>query len=137
VSVERVEALLRLLQRQLYVTEMEVEGEGWRVRARRGSGYALPALQEETPEEPAVEESPTLAVLAHRVGFFRAPARPLRPGDEVQEGAVVGQIDSIGILNPVVAGASGYVVESRVEDGDPVEYGQQLLLLSPEPPAAT
>jgi acetyl-CoA carboxylase biotin carboxyl carrier protein len=48
----------------------------------------------------------------------------------VKRGATVGHIDSMRILNPVVAEESGTVIEVLVEDGDPVEYGQRLFVLS-------
>jgi acetyl-CoA carboxylase biotin carboxyl carrier protein len=87
----------------------------------------------ETPlgaDEPAEPER--LVIRAGQVGLFRAPKRPLLPGDEVERGATVGQIDSMRILNPVVAEAGGRMEKVLVEDGEPVEYGQELFVLIPD-----
>jgi acetyl-CoA carboxylase biotin carboxyl carrier protein len=75
------------------------------------------------------------AIPAPLVGFFRALDNPPLPGDHVTEGSVVGHIDSMRILNPVTAAESGYVVSTSVEDGEPVEFGQELFALTPELPS--
>ena len=37
------------------------------------------------------------------------------------------------ILNPVICGVGGQVLEVHIEDGQPVEYGLPLYVLSPLP----
>src|SRR5687767_3521872 len=132
-NLERIEAVLQLLQRQGHVGELAVEGDGWRLEARRGRYFPLPPL-EPAPGEPAPEAPQGLTVRAGWVGVFRALPNPPQPGDHVAAGDTVGNIDSMRIPNPVLAEASGYVVDILVEDGDPVEYGQELFELAAEQP---
>lgn len=134
-NLERIEALLKLLQRQTHVGTLSVEGDGWRLHARRGEYVSLPPAEEAPVEEAPSGAAERQAVLAAAVGIYRAPAAPVRVGDHIAEGAALGSIDSMRILNAVTADHSGYVTEVRVEDGDPVEYGQELFALGAEPPA--
>ena len=41
-NLDRIEAILRLLQQQPHVGELSVEGDGWRVQARSGASVPLP-----------------------------------------------------------------------------------------------
>ena len=129
-NLDRIEAILRLLQRQQHVGELTVEGEGWKLRALKGRGGYL------TPPEPAQEEEPAAAerhvVRAAIVGTFRASGQPVRPADYIDRGSALGNIDSMGILSPVHAEESGYMLDALVNDGDPVEYGQELFVLTPD-----
>lgn len=133
-NVERIEAILRLLQRQSHIGEVAVEGEDWKLRARRIRGL-LPAPQVElsgSAETAAAAERHV--ILAGGVGIYRAPKKPLRPGELVVAEAVVGNIETMGILNAVTAQEAGYLVNTLVEDGDAVEYGQELFVLEPSLP---
>lgn len=132
-NLDRIEAILRLLHRQQHVNELSVRADGWRVQAKKAPGFAPPPEPPALSPEPAAAELP-LVIRAAQVGIYRSPERPLRPGDHVARGATVGQIDSMRVLNPVVAEESGYVVHVAVEDGDPVEYGQELYALTAELP---
>src|SRR4051794_36544193 len=94
-DLERIEAILRLLQRQEHIGELSAEGDGWRLRAKKGPLVPV-ILLEETPA--AGEPTPEAArhdVRAGRVGIFRSPEGPLRCGDAVKRGATVGHIDSM------------------------------------------
>lgn len=132
-NLERVEAILKLLQRQSHVGTLAVEGEGWRLHARRGELVPAMPAAEPAPEEAASEEIVRHVVPAQAVGIYRAPKAVVSLGDFIGEGAALGSIDSMRILNPVTTEHSGYLAEVLVEDGDPVEYGQQLFVLSAEP----
>ena len=132
-NLDRIEAILRLLQQQGHVGELSAEGDGWRLRARKGFGIPPPPptdLLLPAEELPGPERR---RVTSTMVGIYRAPAEPLRPGDHVGQGTTVGSIESMRILNPITVEESGYLAEALVEDGDPVEYGQELFILAPEP----
>lgn len=134
-NLDRIEAILQLLQRQQHVGEVAVEGEGWRIQARKGQG--IPTMMPDfKPEEITPADEPCV-VRAERVGIYRAPRPTIAPGDHVKRGAVLGKIDSMRIENPVVAEQGGRVVEVHVEDGFPVEFGQELFVLAPEGPLAS
>jgi biotin carboxyl carrier protein len=135
-NLERIEAILRLLQRQEHAGALTVEGDGWRLSARRGRGFPIAPGIELPPEPPETENRHV--VRAGVVGVYRAPEAALSPGDFVRRGASLGSIDSMRIPNPLFADDSGYVLEARVEDGDPVEYGQELFVLTTDmPPGET
>jgi oxaloacetate decarboxylase alpha subunit len=143
-NLERTEAMLRLLQRQEHVSEIAVEGDGWRLAARRAHGYFLPPmppLDLTAEEEAAKEEGPVQVIRAALVGVYRAPVTaggipaPLRPGDSLEPGSAAGAIEALRIQTPITVEHGGTVMEVLVEDGDPVEYGQELLRIRERPPA--
>ena len=76
-----------------------------------------------------------LDVRSTLVGLYRAVARrgakPLAPGDNVKEGQVVGAVEALNVLNEIESPATGRVSEVLVADGQPVEYGQALMLVEP------
>ncbi len=53
-------------------------------------------------------------------------------GDVVREGQVVAAIEALNVLNEVEASGSGRVHEILASDGQPVEYGQPLLVIEPQ-----
>lgn len=96
-------------------------------------------------EEPSasVEEKPVakkpdnlVEITSPMVGtFYRAPAPGEAPfvevGDNISNGQVVCIIEAMKLMNEIEAEVSGKVVEIAVENGEPVEYGQTLLWISP------
>src|SRR5438067_2500906 len=117
-NVERVEALLRLLQ-DAGAAEMVVEADGWRVGARKGVVAVAPLTTAAVPPpaepEPAAEApSRPVPVTATLVGIFRDYEPPTMEGDSVSAGQALGGIESMGILNPVLAPASGEVIRVAV-----------------------
>lgn len=134
-NVERIEAILRLLQRQSHIGEVAVEGENWKLRARRIRGLLPPAPEEIAGGDEAVAVPVRHVIQAGGVGIYRSPKKALRPGEFVAAEAVVGNIETMGILNAVTALEAGYLVSALIEDGDAVEYGQELFILEPTLPA--
>jgi len=53
----------------------------------------------------------------------------VKEGDTVSTGQTLGVIEAMGMLSSVEAPASGVVVKVMVRDGQPVEYGQTLMVL--------
>jgi biotin carboxyl carrier protein len=136
-NVERVETLLRLLQ-EASAGEMVVEGEGWRVGARKACVAQPPPIAEATPApveraEPVEAPPRHCAVTANLVGIFHESEPPVIEGDSVGAGQPLGSIESMGILNPVLSPVSGDVTRVIVRDEQGVQYGQELLVLL-EPP---
>lgn len=128
-NVERIEAVLQLLQQQAHVGEVSVEGAGWKLRARRIRGLMSPPPESVSLAEDDGGAPERQVIRAGMVGIFRAPKKTLRSGDFVTAETVVGNIDSMRIMNAITAQHSGYVVSTLVEDGDAVEYGQELFVL--------
>ena len=70
------------------------------------------------------------------VGIFRRSGNgkvepPLSEGDTVAAGQVVGAVEAMRMLNRVQTDQAGVVERLLVQDGEPVEYGQPLLVLRP------
>ena len=51
-------------------------------------------------------------------------------GDTVNEGDVVCIVESMKVMNEVLADKSGVVTAIAVKDGEAVEFGQPLIMLS-------
>ena len=87
------------------------------------------AAEAETAEGEVTVTSPIVGE------FYRSPSPEDPPyvevGDMVKEGDTVCIVEAMKVMNEVKAEDSGEVVEVCVEDGDPVEYGQDLFKLKP------
>ena len=94
---------------------------------------APPLTLENGAAEAQAATDETVMITAPLVGIFRRGERRLAPGDWVEAGAPIGAIESVKIANPVLTEVSGDVVEVLVEDGQPVEYSQPLLVVLPRP----
>jgi biotin carboxyl carrier protein len=131
-NLDRIEALLQLIQ-QAEVSELQVEGTDWRVRARKERGLS----RREEPSAPVPsEEAPALPrrarIVAPRVGRFHLPeAAAPRAGERVEAGQTLGNIESMGILTPVTAPEAAELVNTLVVDGQGVEFGQELFEIAP------
>lgn len=74
------------------------------------------------------------SVKAPIVGVVYLSPDPTKPdyvnvGDKVKEGDIVCLIEAMKTFNPVKAHRSGIVTKILVESGDPVEYGESLLII--------
>lgn len=87
---------------------------------------------EEFEDEGVVETGPvTIEVCASAVGYVRLP-EGLAVGGTVESGQVVAEIVALGIANDVASKGGGVVKEILVSQGDPVEWGQALMVLERE-----
>ena len=92
------------------------------------SAPAAPAAQ---PSEPALSGN---VVKSPIVGTFYAAASPDKPpyvtvGKTVAEGDVLFIIESMKLMNEVTSEFSGTVQKILVENGQPVEYGQPIMVI--------
>ncbi|MCA1597175.1 MAG: acetyl-CoA carboxylase biotin carboxyl carrier protein [Chloroflexi bacterium] len=129
IDTELVEALARTLAGSP-VRELSISQEGLEVRFTRvpGSVAAVESAPADSPET-AIPEPADQVVRSPRVGIYHKPQRRVHVGDRIEAGEVVGYIEAMRILNEVVAAASGAVTHVYVEDGSPVEYGEELFRL--------
>jgi len=139
------------------LTELEYEDESCRISLVRNLGGVatttayVPApniVQSVTPAVTAVPETTTVtpesadvdytnspnAVKSPMVGVVYLSADPktpnyVKPGDSVVEGDTVCLVEAMKTFNPVKAHKSGKVVKILVESGDPVEYGEPLVVI--------
>ncbi len=126
------------------LTEIEVEQDDLRIRVSRGG--SAPAVQVAAPAPAAAPIAAPVAaddkaaskpagnVPSPMVGTaYHSPAPGADPfvkiGDKVKQGQTVVIIEAMKTMNQIAAPVSGTVAAILVEDGQPVEFGEQLLLI--------
>jgi acetyl-CoA carboxylase biotin carboxyl carrier protein len=90
-----------------------------------------------SPNRAATVPEGMTAIKSPMVGtFYRAPAPGAKPfveaGDRVGADTVVCIIEVMKLMNSIHAGVSGTVREVRAGNGEPVEFGQVLLVIEPD-----
>jgi acetyl-CoA carboxylase biotin carboxyl carrier protein len=91
----------------------------------------------ETSSAPPTIDKKWVEITSPMVGtFYRAPA-PDEPsfvsvGDRITKGQVVCIIEAMKLMNDIEAEFSGQVMEVLVQNGEPIEYGQALMLVNPQ-----
>ncbi len=136
--IRRLAALLR----ETGLSEIEYEAEGRRIRVGRnagaaGVGAAAPASEAEAAEPASAEAAeavPPGAVTSPMVGTVYAAAEPGAPplvkvGDAVTEGQTLLIIEAMKVMNPLASPRAGTVIQILVSDGQPVEFGEPLLII--------
>jgi acetyl-CoA carboxylase biotin carboxyl carrier protein len=94
---------------------------------------AAPAAGAEAPAAADKEEDGFL-VKAPMVGTFYAASSPgaapyVQVGDRVKEGDTLCIIEAMKMMNQIEADVSGAIKSIRVQNGEPVEYGQTLIVI--------
>ncbi|MDQ0324699.1 acetyl-CoA carboxylase biotin carboxyl carrier protein [Rhodopseudomonas julia] len=148
IDKELVRELAELLK-ETELSEIEIENEDLRIRVARNLGpapaanYAVSVPAEAAPSARGAADAPEAmddpsrhpgCVPSPMVGtVYRAPAPGARPfveiGDTVREGQTVLIVEAMKHMNEVAAPHSGRVSAVLVEDGQPVEYGEPLLII--------
>lgn len=77
-----------------------------------------------------------LEILSPMVGtFYRSPAPDELPfvetGDRIRSGQTVCIIEAMKLMNEIEAEVSGEIIEILVQNGEPVEYNQPLMRVTP------
>jgi len=127
------------------LSEIELEQKGVRVRVSRGGtvyatapapvAHAAAASAAPTPAaQPAVFAVPVDAVKSPMVGtVYRAPqpgaANFVEVGAQVKAGQTLLIIEAMKTMNQIPAPRAGKVTQIYVESGNPVEYGEALVLI--------
>jgi acetyl-CoA carboxylase biotin carboxyl carrier protein len=101
------------------------------VAAPVGAPAAAPPLLESPP---VAIESEGHFVKSPMVGtFYRAASPGAKPfvevGDTVQEGDTLCIIEAMKLMNEIEADKAGVVKQILAENGQPVEYGQPLVVI--------
>ena len=129
IDIERVETLARVLD-STPVVELLLVDHASEIRFVRDPARVAVAPSPVVEDQDVAPSGPEEhLIFARRVGVYHKPPRSIQPGDTIQEGEVVGHIEAMRIPNDIVAEVGGIVTQVFIEDGSPVEYGQELLML--------
>jgi acetyl-CoA carboxylase biotin carboxyl carrier protein len=142
-----IETLAELLQRT-GLTEIEISEGDARIRVARehptavahvpqGPRQAAAAPPVSVAAEPAAREAADShpgAVRAPMVGTVYLTPEPGAPafvslGDEIREGQTLLIIEAMKVMNPIRAPRGGRLIQLLVNSGDPVEYGELLMII--------
>ena len=149
-DIRKVKKLIELLE-ESGISELEINEGEESVRISRYSSapppqhfsYAAPAAPAPAaapaaaPAESGAEEESLPSghiVKSPMVGTFYSASSPgakpfVNVGDSVTEGETVCIVEAMKILNQIEADASGTVKAILVENAQPVEYGQPLMII--------
>lgn len=148
IDPEMVRELAQLLN-ETDLTEIEVEKGDLRVRVARTISQTVLAPMSAAPAAPAAQAAPVAlaapsdpaAAAAHpgavpspMVGTaYRRPSPDAKPfveiGSVVKAGERLLLVEAMKTFNDIVAPRAGTVIAIMVEDGQPVEYGEPLLVI--------
>ncbi len=147
-DIRKVKKLIELLD-ESGIAEIEIKEGEESVRISRYSAGAPPApVAIAAPAPVAVAAAAPVAatdaatepeedgyeVTAPMVGTFYASASPgaspyVQVGDRVNEGDTLCVIEAMKMMNQIEAEVSGIIKSIRVQNGEPVEYGQALIVI--------
>ena len=153
-DIRKVKKLIELLD-ESGIAEIEItEGEESLRISRYASSVAAPApapapVAAPTAPAPAPAAAPAAAapaaapaepdeegyaVTAPMVGTFYASPSPGSPsfvqvGDKVNEGDTLCIVEAMKMMNQIESDVSGTIKSIRVQNGEPVEYGQILFVI--------
>jgi acetyl-CoA carboxylase biotin carboxyl carrier protein len=124
------------VERSLVLPAPDAQVAGPRAEPEPVAGGAATEVAEATR---AAEARDLREVRAPLLGtFYRAPKPGAAPfvevGSRVEEDTVVGIVETMKLMNPVLAGVRGTVVEICVADGRFAEQGTVLLRVDPREP---
>lgn len=145
---------LAAILREADLGEVEVEHEGLRIRVSKATSMTPPApaivhaapvaaapvaaAPAAAPAAPAASApasaAPSNATTSPMVGTVYLSSEPgakafVSVGDKVKKGDTLMLIEAMKTFNPVTADAAGTVKEILVEDAQPVEFGEPLIVV--------
>jgi len=149
-DMAEIERLIALFERSS-LWELSLERGQMRLTLKRGPGGGVtpqfdsgpgeagnnqPRPPAPTEEQEAQPPPPGYQVKSPIVGtFYRRPSPEMEPyvqvGDRVSPGDTLCIIEAMKVMNEVKADRTGTVTQIDCEDGQAVEYGQLLMVISP------
>lgn len=142
--IEKVENLISLMNEN-NLAEIEIEEDATKIRLKKSdtnstaanvhlsTALQVPLQEGATKYLPAKNEDSFSEIVAPMVGTYYTSAPGAEPyvgiGDVVDEETVVCIIEAMKIMNEVKAEAKGKIIETLVENGDAVEFGQALFTI--------
>ena len=130
--------------------EIEVEDDGQRIRVARGPSGAMvapapaifaPATAASTPAESPTAAAPAAgpdladAIKSPMVGTVYLSSEPgaaplVKVGDSVKVDDTLLIVEAMKVMNPITATSAGTVKAILVENAQPVEYDQPLIVIA-------
>lgn len=140
---EDVEEILKLLEKSPY-DELKIVTDRFTLELRPGGSPrrdgAATAGEESVPTPPSRDRPPAMAAASSAIveiraplpgTFYRAPSPGADPftevGRQVDEDTILGLVETMKLMNSVVAGCRGEVVEICAENAMLVENGDVLV----------
>ncbi len=140
------EALIRKLAKLLKetgLTEIEFETDDARIRVNAGASgpviAAAPALAAPAAiaaaAAPAADAPAAGSISSPMVGTAYLSPEPnaaafVKVGDRVAKGQTILIIEAMKVMNPIPAPHAGTVTQILVQDGQPVEFGEPLMVIA-------
>jgi len=151
-NLKELKEIIDIVTSKESIEELELEKSGVRLRIKRASNNHVgtsgvtaaavaPALAsigvQPGPQEPPAkneEDKDLYYIKSPIVGtFFKAPSPTsdafVSVGDFVEKGTVVCIIEAMKLMNEIESDAAGEIVSILVENGQPVEYGENLFAI--------
>ena len=126
------------------LTEIEIERDGLRVRVARNVsvGAAVPAVYQPPVQVSAAAPVPGVGDLSKHPGVVPSPmvgtaywasepgAKPfIEVGSKVTAGQTLLIVEAMKTMNQIPSPRDGTVTQILVEDGQPVEFGEPLVII--------
>jgi acetyl-CoA carboxylase biotin carboxyl carrier protein len=153
-DLKLLQRLIRIMKRaELSELELEEKETGLRVRLKRGGEAPAQAPLVHVMQAPAAAHAPAAApaqaptqaagaaegptghtIASPMVGtFYRAAAPDAEPfvqvGSRLKPDSPLCIIEAMKVMNEIKSEVAGEILEIRVENGEPVEFGQPLFLV--------
>ena len=151
-DIRKVKKLIELLE-ESGIAEIEIHEGEESVRISRGGSAPMPQTVVNVPSVDASSSLKTQlstnensssddysdegeVITAPMVGIFYSSPSPDQPpfinkGQNIKTGDVLCIIEAMKIMNQIEAEIDAKLVRILVENGDPVEYGQPLFVITP------
>jgi oxaloacetate decarboxylase alpha subunit len=150
VNIKEIKEMIALMNENGLI-ELEIEKDGMRIKLKKTAsgteGLSGPIIVERapvpeaahrqiTPEMPEKTALKTVEIKAPMVGtFYRAPSPEAPPYIEVDQviesGQVICIIEAMKLMNEIKSEVKGKILEILVDNAEPVEFGQPMLLIEP------
>lgn len=151
-NLKEIRAIIDLMNEN-ELTEIELEREGGKLKLKKGYGgeiihhsappISMPVHVAAAGSSSSLGSSDTKAsnpnhkeIASPMVGTFYSSPSPESPsfvevGQTVEVGQVVCIVEAMKLMNEIKSEVKGKVVEVRVENAQPVEFGQVLFTVEP------
>ncbi len=145
-NLKELKEIIDIVTSRESIEELELEKSGVRLRIKRSSNQASVSGAPAAAVAPAVVGPPAPRQVSQEaeeelvyikspiVGTFHKAPSPdaeafVSVGDFVEKGTVVCIIEAMKLMNEIESDVSGEIVSILVENGQPIEYGENLFAI--------